>query len=94
MPTCARPSAVPGSDWEKGAFIQLLWAGGYHGSVRGGDSPGDALKTERHMHEEIYYILAGSGSTEIVAPDGKAQRFWVAKRRSVWDSIERASSAD
>ena len=26
------------------------------------------------MYEEIYYILAGLGSTEVVAADGKTQR--------------------
>ena len=58
----------------KGAFIQLYGLEDITALYVVEISPGDALKTERHMYEEIYYILAGSGSTEVVAPDGKAQR--------------------
>ena len=47
----------------KGAFIRLYGLEGYLGyPYVVGEFPGEALKTERHMYEEIYYILAGSGS--------------------------------
>jgi mannose-6-phosphate isomerase-like protein (cupin superfamily) len=59
----------------KGAFIQLYGQEDITAMYVVEIAPGDALKTERHMYEEIYYILDGSGSAEIVAPDGKAQRF-------------------
>jgi mannose-6-phosphate isomerase-like protein (cupin superfamily) len=59
----------------KGAFIQLYGLEDITALYVVEIFPGDALKTERHMYEEIYYILAGSGSTEVVAPDGKTQRF-------------------
>ena len=58
-----------------GAFIQLYGLEDITALYVVEISPGDALKTEHHMYEEIYYILAGSGSTEVVAPDGKTQRF-------------------
>src|SRR5262245_28380652 len=59
----------------KGAFIQLYGLEDITALYVVEIPPGEALKTERHMYEEIYYILAGSGSTEVVAPDGTAQRF-------------------
>jgi quercetin dioxygenase-like cupin family protein len=59
----------------KGAFIQLYGQEDITALYVVEIAPGDALKSERHMYEEIYYILDGSGSTEVVAPGGKTQRF-------------------
>ena len=59
----------------KGAFIQLYGLEDITALYVVEIPPGDALKSERHMYEEIYYILAGAGSTEVTSPEGKAQRF-------------------
>jgi mannose-6-phosphate isomerase-like protein (cupin superfamily) len=59
----------------KGAFIQLYGQEDITALYVVEILPGDALKSERHMYEEIYYILAGAGSAEVTSPGGKAQRF-------------------
>jgi quercetin dioxygenase-like cupin family protein len=59
----------------KGCFIQLYGQEDITALYVVEIPPGGALNTERHMYEEIYYVLAGTGSTEVSAPDGKAQRF-------------------
>jgi len=37
--------------------------------------PHSALNVEKHLYEETFRILEGSGSTEVWAPDGRSQQF-------------------
>jgi oxalate decarboxylase/phosphoglucose isomerase-like protein (cupin superfamily) len=49
----------------KGAFIQLKGMEGFTGMYVGEIPPGGALNPERHLYEELIYILQGIGSTEV-----------------------------
>lgn len=54
----------------KAAFIQLAGLEGFTGMVLGEIPPGGALHPMKHLHDEIVYILRGSGATEVWwAPD-------------------------
>ena len=48
------------------AFVQLHGMQGITGSYIGEIAPGDALKPERHLYEEVICILNGQGATELV----------------------------
>jgi len=48
-----------------GAFIQLRGMEGFTGMYVGGISPGKVLNPEKHLYEELIYILQGFGSTEV-----------------------------
>lgn len=63
----------------KGAFIQLKGMEGFTGMYVGEIPPGGALAPERHLYEELIYILQGVGSTEVwpgKAPKRKAHFEW------------------
>lgn len=49
----------------KGAFIQLKGMEGFTGMYVGEIPPGGALNPERHLFEEVIYVLKGLGSTEV-----------------------------
>ena len=49
----------------KGAYIQLKGMEGFTGMYVGEIPPGGALAPEKHLYEELVYILQGIGSTEI-----------------------------
>ncbi len=49
----------------KGAFIQLKGMEGFTGMYVGEVLPGGSLNPERHLYEELIYILEGVGSTEV-----------------------------
>ncbi len=49
----------------KGAFIQLKGMEGFTGMYVGEVLPGGLLNPERHLYEELIYILEGVGSTEV-----------------------------
>ncbi|MGH7930264.1 MAG: cupin, partial [Candidatus Binatia bacterium] len=49
----------------KAAFIQLHGMQGITGGYIGEIAPGDALKAERHLYEEVICILNGQGATEL-----------------------------
>ncbi len=49
----------------KGAFIQLKGMEGFTGMYVGEIPPGGLLNAERHLYEELIYILEGVGSTEV-----------------------------
>ena len=49
----------------KAAFIQLHGMQGITGGYIGEIPPGDALKPERHLYEEVICILNGQGATEL-----------------------------
>ncbi len=50
-----------------GAFVELKGMEGFTGSYIGEIPGGQALKPERHMYEEVIYILEGLGLTEVWA---------------------------
>lgn len=58
-----------------GAFIQLKGLEGLSGMYVGEIPPGEALKPEKHLYEEIIYILKGIGSTEVWLEGEPKQRF-------------------
>ncbi len=65
----------------KGAFIQLRGMEGFTGMYVGEIPPGAALNPERHLYEELIYILEGVGATEVWSAQGaqqKAQFEWQA----------------
>ncbi len=49
----------------KGTFIQLKGLEGFTGMYVGEIQPGAALRPEKHLYEELIYILRGIGSTEV-----------------------------
>ena len=49
----------------KGTLIQLTGMEGFTGMYVGEVPPAGALNPERHLYEELIYILQGSGSTEV-----------------------------
>ena len=71
---CRDVSLVP---WErmggKGAFIELSGAGGLTGMYLIEVPAGGSLKAERHMYEELFYVLEGRGSTEVWA-EGESRK--------------------
>jgi quercetin dioxygenase-like cupin family protein len=62
-------NAVRREPWErtggKGAFLQLKGLEGFTGMYVGEVPPGGALKPEKHLYEEMIYVLEGVGSTEV-----------------------------
>jgi mannose-6-phosphate isomerase-like protein (cupin superfamily) len=62
-------SELPRSPWArtggKGAFIQLRGMEGFTGMYVGEIPPGGALNPEKHLYEELIYVLQGAGSTEV-----------------------------
>ena len=62
-------------DWErtggKGAFVNLEGAGGTCDTVVQEILPGRELKPQRHMFEEVIFILRGQGATTIWNDGGK-----------------------
>ena len=60
---------IPRRPWPrtggKGAFIQLKGLEGFTGMYVGEIHPEGALNPERHLYEELIYILQGMGSTEV-----------------------------
>lgn len=59
----------------KGAFVQLYGMQGLTGMYVAEIPPGEALKPERHMYEEVVCILAGHGATEIWREGNRKQMF-------------------
>jgi mannose-6-phosphate isomerase-like protein (cupin superfamily) len=52
----------------RGAYIQLQGMEGLTGMYVGEIPPGGALEPERHMYDELIYILSGRGLTEVWNP--------------------------
>lgn len=57
----------------RGAFIDLDGTGGKHGNYLIEIPPGGALEPEKHMYEEILFVVEGRGSTEVWV-DGQATK--------------------
>jgi len=60
---------LPRAPWPRtggrGAFIQLRGLEGFTGMYVGEIPAGEALNPERHLYEELIYILQGVGSTQV-----------------------------
>ena len=59
----------------KGAFVQLRGMEGFTGMYLGEIPPGGSLNPERHLYDEIIYILQGRGATEVGWGNGKKVTF-------------------
>ena len=66
-----RPWARTGG---KGAFIRLKGMEGFTGMYVGEIPSGGALNPERHLYEELIYILEGVGSTEVWSNRGAQKK--------------------
>src|SRR5215475_1429227 len=67
------------SPWQRlgsnGAFVHLYGMEGQTGMYVAEIPPGGALNPERHLYEEMIYILAGHGATEIWQEGGQKRLF-------------------
>jgi quercetin dioxygenase-like cupin family protein len=56
-------------DWKRtgarGAYLELNGVGGKSGLYVLEIPPGGAINAERHMYEEVFYVMEGRGTTEI-----------------------------
>jgi quercetin dioxygenase-like cupin family protein len=74
---------LPRAPWArtggKGAFIQLKGMEGFTGMYVGEIPPGETLNAQRHLYDEIIYVLQGRGATEVWNENearGKASFEW------------------
>jgi len=58
-----------------GAFINLEGAGGTNDGYVCEIPPGTKLKPQKHLYEEMVYILDGHGATSVWQRNGKKQTF-------------------
>lgn len=58
----------------RGAFLQLKGMEGFTGMYVGEIQPGGVLNPERHLYEELIYILQGLGSTEVWSAQAEKQK--------------------
>ncbi|HEY1266578.1 MAG TPA: cupin domain-containing protein [Candidatus Binatia bacterium] len=70
---------VPVYPWRrtggKGSFIHMYGSEGITGMYVGEIPPGGALEPEKHMYEEVIFILEGSGATEVWQENGPKHLF-------------------
>jgi quercetin dioxygenase-like cupin family protein len=70
---------LPRKPWPRmggtGSFIQLKGSGGVTGMYVVEIPPGGALEPERHMYDELLYVLKGRGSTEVWYDGMRKQAF-------------------
>jgi oxalate decarboxylase/phosphoglucose isomerase-like protein (cupin superfamily) len=71
-------SELPRKPWArtggKGAFIQLRGMEGFTGMYVGEIPPAGALNPEKHLYEELIYVLQGAGSTEVWSGDDEKKK--------------------
>jgi oxalate decarboxylase/phosphoglucose isomerase-like protein (cupin superfamily) len=58
-----------------GAFINLLGAGDVDDAYVCEIAPGKSLRPERHLFEELIFVLKGRGATTVWADNGREQTF-------------------
>ena len=64
----------------KGAFIHVKGRGDFASVYALDIPPGSRTSPQRHLFEELVYVLEGQGSTIVEAPDGSRHTFeWAAK---------------
>lgn len=65
--------------WERtgglGVFVNLEGAGGTNNAYVAEIPPGGSLKPQRHMYEEMVYVLKGRGATTVSGPNGEQHTF-------------------
>lgn len=70
---------LPRGHWRRlggrGTFIHLYGMEGYTGMYIAEIPPGEALQPEKHMYEELIFILRGRGSTEVKWEGEQPQHF-------------------
>lgn len=71
-------ASVELADWSRlggrGAFLQLEGMEGLTGMYLGEIPPGGEMKPEKHLYDELIFILSGTGATEFWRPDGNGRR--------------------
>lgn len=82
-----------------GAYVQLRGLGGLQGTAVIRIPPRGHVAPERHMYEEVFYVLEGEGATEIRTHDHESTYFgWRAgdlfiAPLNTWHELTNASSA-
>src|SRR5574341_2130046 len=59
----------------RGSFIHLYGMEGLTGMYVGEIPPGDALKPEKHLYEEVICVLSGHGAAEVWQEGGENRIF-------------------
>jgi mannose-6-phosphate isomerase-like protein (cupin superfamily) len=71
--------AVETADWPrygaKGAAVHLKGRGDFSNMFLLELAPGKATAPQRHLYEDVYYVLEGSGSTQVEFSDGQKRSF-------------------
>ncbi len=71
--------AVEAKPWARyevdGAAVHLKGRGDFISMFLLELAPGKATSPQRHLYEEVIYVLAGRGSTSIVSSDGRRHSF-------------------
>ncbi len=71
--------AVPTRPWPrygvKGAAVHLKGRGDFANMFVLDIPPGGSTSPQRHLYEDVYYVLEGSGSTQLEFADGKKRSF-------------------
>lgn len=71
---------LPRASWPrlggKGTFIKFQGMEGVTGMYTCEIAPGGALNPEKHLYEEIIYVLQGRGSTEVCNPGSEKKSFF------------------
>ena len=71
--------AVETAPWARtgvdGAFVHVKGRGDFIDVVVLELPPGAATEPQKHLYEEVVYVLSGRGSTTIEAPDGRKHSF-------------------
>jgi hypothetical protein len=71
--------AVPTAPWPRfavdGAIVDLKGRGDFVSIFVLDLAPGTATSPQRHLYEEVVYVLAGHGSTRIELADGRSHSF-------------------
>jgi len=76
--------AVETADWPrtgvKGAAVHLKGRGDFCNMFLFNIPPGNSTSPQRHLYEEVVYVLDGHGSTQLELPDGSKRSFeWGAR---------------
>jgi mannose-6-phosphate isomerase-like protein (cupin superfamily) len=71
--------AVETAPWDllgaPAAFVNLKGQGDYISVIVAEIPPGQATEPQRHLYEEVVYVLSGHGSTTIEGPGGRTHSF-------------------
>src|SRR4051812_28799201 len=71
--------AVETAPWDRlgaeAAFVNLKGQGDFLSVLVAVIPPGQSTREQRHLYEEIVYVLEGHGSTQVIAPDGTTRSF-------------------